>query len=133
MSAMMRISEINFCKKIVKTTAKVYENFILEQIVMPLHVNLFNKNDWTFQQVCAPAHKSKTTQRSLQKNVPDFKEHKYYPSRDPDLTQLYYKLRSVQEIKICHTKTSKFVESECFLRKAVLEIRMEVEHALMDD
>jgi len=61
-----------FCKKGVKTGAWVYQEDVLQGVVKPLNTTVFNGQKWVFQQDSAPAHKTKTTQEWLQRNVPAF-------------------------------------------------------------
>lgn len=66
------VTELHFCEKGLKTTAKGYQETVLEPIVKPLNENLFHGEEWTFQQDSAPAHKGKTSQQRLRDNVLDF-------------------------------------------------------------
>lgn len=68
----------------------MYEDVILETIVKSLNVNLFRGDDFFLQQDSARAHKTKTTQRCLEKNVSDFIENIDWPSSIPDLNPLDY-------------------------------------------
>ena len=54
------VKEIHFCEKGLKAKAKVYQNTILQPIVILLNVKLFNGQDRSFQQDNAFAHKVKT-------------------------------------------------------------------------
>lgn len=95
------VTEIHFREKGVKTTAKVYyQDTIFELIVKSLNVSLFNSNVWTFQQASAPAHKTKMTLCWLKENVPDLVKNEDWPSSRPDLNPPDYKLL-VLETEVC--------------------------------
>ncbi|GFV44635.1 hypothetical protein TNCV_1701951 [Trichonephila clavipes] len=51
------VSEIHFWQKGIEAIAKVYQNTIVKILIL----NLFNGNDWNFQQDFAPAYRVKTT------------------------------------------------------------------------
>ena len=51
----------------------------------PLNMTVFNGQKWVFQQDSAPAHKDKTTQEWLQRNILAFISAKEWPSGIPDL------------------------------------------------
>ena len=75
----------HFHEKWVKTSAKVYENTVLEPIVRGLNTTFFRNQLWTFQQDSSPAHKAKSTQTWLEGHVPDFISTTDWPSASPDL------------------------------------------------
>jgi len=56
----------------VKTGAQVYQEDVLQGVLKHLNTNVFNGQKWVFQQDSAPAHKAKTTQGWLWRNVPAF-------------------------------------------------------------
>jgi len=62
----------------------VYKEDVL-QIVKPLNMTLFNGQKWVFQHDSAPAHKAKTTQEGLQRNLLAFTGAETWPSRSADL------------------------------------------------
>ncbi|UYV74134.1 hypothetical protein LAZ67_11002214 [Cordylochernes scorpioides] len=72
----------------VKTTAKNYQEDILEQIVKHLNTKMFNGE-----------HKS--TQQWLETNVPEFIKANEWPSGSPDLNPLDYSLWAYLEEKVC--------------------------------
>lgn len=80
----------HFCEQGVKTEAKNYQEDVLEKVVKPLNNTLFNKKHWVFQQDSAPAHKAKSTQLWLKKNVPEFIKESDWPSGSLDLNPLDY-------------------------------------------
>ncbi len=98
------VTQLHFCEKGVKTSAEVYQNTILEPLVKPLNTSLFNNKGWSFLQDSAPAHKAKTTQQWLQKNVPDFISTNDWPAGSPDLNPLDYKLWSELENMACRKR-----------------------------
>ncbi|UYV84269.1 hypothetical protein LAZ67_X001712, partial [Cordylochernes scorpioides] len=57
------VIDLHFCAKGVKTTAKNYQEDILEQIVKPLNTKMFNGEHWIFQPDSSPTHKAKSTQQ----------------------------------------------------------------------
>lgn len=83
-------SESYFCEKGAKISAKVYQGNILEPIVKPLNVTLFKNQHWTFLQDSAAAHKAKTSQNWLEKNIPDFIKATDWSSSSSDLNHLDY-------------------------------------------
>nr|BAN21458.1 unkown protein [Riptortus pedestris] len=56
---------LHFCENGVKTSAKNYQDDILEPVVKPLNETLFAGSHWVFQQDSAPAHKARSTQQWL--------------------------------------------------------------------
>jgi inhibitor of nuclear factor kappa-B kinase subunit alpha len=60
------VTPLHFCKKAVKTGARVYQEDVLQGAVKPLNMTVFNGQKWVFQQNSALAHKAKTTQEWLQ-------------------------------------------------------------------
>uniref|UniRef100_A0A2H1W6Q6 SFRICE_014692 n=1 Tax=Spodoptera frugiperda TaxID=7108 RepID=A0A2H1W6Q6_SPOFR len=59
------VTEPYFCEK-------VYQDTILEKVVKPLNITMFNNQVWSFQQDSAPGHKARSTQSWLEGNVSDF-------------------------------------------------------------
>lgn len=86
------VTKLHFCEKGVKTSAKVYQDTVLDHVVKPLSNTLFKNIPWTFQQDSAPGHKARTTQAWLETNVPDFIRAEDWPSSSPDLNPLDFKL-----------------------------------------
>lgn len=86
------VTSLHFCEKGVKTSAKVYQTTVLENVVKPLSQTMFANKHWTFQQDSAPAHKAKTTQEWLKNNLPKFISPNDWPTGSPDLNPLDCKL-----------------------------------------
>jgi inhibitor of nuclear factor kappa-B kinase subunit alpha len=64
-------------------------------------MTVFSDQEWVFQQDSAPAHKAKTTQEWLWRNILAFICAKDWPSGNPDLNPLNYKLWAVLEDIAC--------------------------------
>jgi len=58
----------------------------------PLNMTVFSIQKWVFQKDSAPAHKAKTTQEWLQRNILAFISAEDWPSGSPDLNPLDNKL-----------------------------------------
>nr|AEO90418.1 putative MhmaT1 transposase [Misgolas hubbardi] len=97
-------TELHFCEKGVKTSAKVYQDTVLEPVVENVNHTLFQHQQWSFQQDSAPAHKARSTQEWLRSNVPDFITPSDWPSSSPDLNPLDYKLWAILESKVCRKR-----------------------------
>ena len=54
-------TKLHFCEKGVKTSAKVYENTVLEPVVKLFKNTLFSNEHWSFMQDLAPARKTNST------------------------------------------------------------------------
>jgi len=80
------LAKLHFCEKGVKTKAKNYKDDVLDKVVKPLNTSLFQGKPWTFQQDSAPAHRAKTTQEWLKRELPDFIASDEWPAASPDLT-----------------------------------------------
>ena len=94
-------TKLHFCEQGVKTKAKNYQEDILEKVVKPLNDTLFNGQHWVFQQDAAPAHKAKTTQAWLERNVPEFIRAEEWTSGSPDLNPLDYNAWDMLEQMAC--------------------------------
>jgi len=55
------VTTLHFCKKGVKTGARVYQEDVLQGVMKPVNTTLFNGQKWVFQQDSAPEHKADTT------------------------------------------------------------------------
>lgn len=127
------VTDLHFCEKGVKTSAKVYQTTVLEDVVKPLNQTMFANKPWTFQQDSAPAHKAKTTQQWLKNNVPDFISPDDWPAGSPDLNPLDYKLWSVLEGMACSTRHRNIESLKRALVRAVDNFPMHVVRAAIDD
>lgn len=126
-------TEVHFCEKGVKTSAKVYQDTVLDTLVKDLSQTLFHGQPWVFQQDSAPAHKAKTTQAWFERNNIDLLKHEDWPSSSPDLNPLDYKIWQILEEEVC-AKPHKNLESlKASLRKAVANIDMNMVRAAIDD
>jgi len=91
------VTPLHFFEKGVKTGARVCQEDVLHGVVKPLNTTVFSGQKWVFRQDSAPAHKAKTTQEWLRRNVQAFFGAKDLPSGSPDLNPLDYKLWAVLE------------------------------------
>ena len=48
------LTELYFCENVIKTSAQVHQNIILEKVVKLLNNTMFNNKEWSFQQDSAP-------------------------------------------------------------------------------
>lgn len=126
-------TQLHFCEKGVKTSAKVYENTVLEPIVKDLNKSLFRNQNWSFQQDSAPAHKARSTQGWLERHVPDFISTADWPSGSPDLNPLDYKLWSVLEGIVCKKRHPTISSLKRSLLAAVADFPMETMRAAIDE
>ena len=126
-------TQLHFCKKGVKTGAKVYEDMVLEPIVSGLNTTLFWNKHWTFQQDSAPAHKAGSMQVWLEGHVPDFISTAEWPSPSPDLNPLDYKLWSVLEGIVCKKRHPTIDSLKHSLVSAVADFPIETIRAVIDE
>jgi len=70
----------------------LYQEDMLQGVVKHLNVTLFSGQDWVFQQDSAPAHKAKTTQEWLWRNLLVFIIAENWPWGSADLKPLDHKL-----------------------------------------
>lgn len=126
------VTKLHFCEKGVKTSAKIYQESVLESVVKPLNTSLFKNQPWSFQQDSAPGHKAKSTQKWLEENVPDFIKAEDWPSSSPDLNPLDYELWSVLEQMTCSKRHSNIESLKKSLTHAVANFPIEVVRASID-
>lgn len=126
-------TEVHFCEKGVKTSAKVYQETVLDRLVKDLPSTLFAGHHFVFQQDSAPAHKAKTTQAWFERQNIDFIRHEDWPSSSPDLNPLDYKIWQVLERKVCDKPHKNLESLKSSLKKAVAEIDMNMVRAAIDD
>jgi len=89
-------------------------------------MTVFNGQKWVFQQDSAPAHKAKTTQEWLRRNVPAFVNAEDWPLGSPDLNPLVYKLWALLEEMACRKRHSNLDSLKRYLVKAAAEIPLEI-------
>ena len=93
-----------------KLTGKKYVRNVLSKHLKPLCNDLLAGCQWTFQQDGAPPHKANTTQRWLEKNVPDFLTRAEWPPYSCDLNPCDYYLWGRMEAQV-NTKRFTDVDS----------------------
>ena len=127
------VISLHFCEKSVKTGAPVYQEDVLQGVVKPLNMTFFSGQKWVFQQDSASAHKAKTTQEWLRRNVPAFIRAEDWPSGSPDLSPLDYKLFwAVLEDTACRKHHNNLDSLKRSLVKAAAEIPLGTVHACCD-
>ena len=97
-----------FSDKIVKINAKVYQEEILEKVVVPLKQKHFN---FIFQQDWAPAHGAKTTIHFPETKIGSFLTKDLWPLNSPDLNPLDFSVWGFMEEQFrskCVKKTDGF-------------------------
>lgn len=127
------VTSMHFCEKGVKTSAKVYQDTVLTNIVKPLSHTMFLNQHWVYQQDSAPAHKAKSTQAWLASNKIDFIRHEDWPSSSPDLNPLDYKIWQYLEEKVCSKPHANLDSLKKSLATAVANIDMKVVRESIDD
>ena len=125
------VTPLNFCEKGVKSGARVYQEGMLQRVVKPLNTTVLNGQNWVFQQDSAPAHKTKTTQEWLRRNVPAFISAENWPSGSPDLSPLDYELWAVLEDMACRKRHNNLNSLKRSLVKTVAEIPLETARAVI--
>jgi len=91
---------------------------------------LFNDQEWVFQQYSASAHKAKTTQEWLQRNLLAFISTENWPSESPDLNSLDWKPWVVLKDMACQKQHNNLESLKRSLLKAVAEIPLETVRAV---
>jgi transposase len=127
------VTEPYFCEKGIKTSAQVYQDTILEKVVKPLNITMFNIHVWSFQQDSAPGHKARSTQSWLEANVLDFIRAEDWPSSSPDLNPLDYDLWSILESTACSKRHDNLESLKQTIRLAVKNFPMERVRASIDN
>lgn len=127
------VTTLHFCDQGVKMKAKTYQEDVLENVVLPLNDTLFAGKHWIFQQDSAPAHKAKSTQAWLRKNLPEFITAEQWPSGSPDLNPLDYKLWSDLEDMACRVRHPNIESLKRSLENAVANFPMEKVRAAIDE
>ena len=110
------------------TGVRVYQGDML-QIVKPLNTTLFNGQKWVFQHDSAPAHKGKTTQEGLQRNLLAFTSAETWPSGSADLNHLDCKLWAVLEDMAFRNRHNSLDSLRRFIVKTEAEILLETVRA----
>lgn len=126
-------SEVFFCEKGVKTSAIVYQNTVLTNIVEPLSHTMFENRHWVIQQDSAPAHRAASTQNWLTAHGIDFIRLEEWPSSSPDLNPLDYKIWQHLEEKVSAKPHQNLESLKASLIKAAAGIDMDVVRAAIDD
>lgn len=89
-----------FIEEGVKINARVYQQKILRQNLLPQSRILFHNDPWVFQQDGAPSHRANTTQQWCRLNLPDFIDRDAWPAASPDLNPLDFFAWGYMESKL---------------------------------
>jgi inhibitor of nuclear factor kappa-B kinase subunit alpha len=103
---------------------------MLQGVVNPLNMTLFNGQQWVFQQDTAPAPKAKTTQEWLWRNLLGFISAKNWPSGSPDFKPLGCKLWAVLKDMACRKHHNNLESLKGSLVKAAAEVCLETVHVV---
>jgi len=111
-----------FVERGVKINAAVYQQRILEDVVIPWSEKHFNGRRWTLQQDWAPAHSAKSTFDFCKAHKIDVWGKDLWPSNSPDLNPMDFAIWSILEQKACATSHNSVESLKCALQKAWNEI-----------
>ena len=125
------MTSFHFCNTGVKPGVREYQEDLLQGVVKPLNTTLFNGQKWVFQQDSGPAHKAKTNQEWLRRQVPAFISALDKTSGSPDLNTLDYKLWVVLEDMACRKCHNNLDNLKRSLMKVAAEISVETLRALI--
>ena len=84
----------------VRINQHYYQEHVLNGIVKEDGKRLFKKENWTFQQDSAPAHKAIINQEWCASKIPDFISSKEWPPSSPDLNPMDYAIWGILESKV---------------------------------
>lgn len=124
-----------FVEEGVKINARVYQQKILNQNLLPQSRLLFQGDPWVFQQDGAPAHRANTTQQWCRRNLADFIDRDSWPPSSPDLNPLDFFAWGYMESKLNDLKITKIINLTAFKKKIVKiwnEIPMDMVRAACD-
>jgi inhibitor of nuclear factor kappa-B kinase subunit alpha len=111
----------------------VYQENVLQGVVKPLNMTLFSGQEWVFQQGSAPAHKAKTTQEWLRRNIPAFISTEDWPLGSPDQNPLDCKLWAVLEDMARQKRHNNLETLKRSLVKAAAEIPLATVRVVIAD
>jgi inhibitor of nuclear factor kappa-B kinase subunit alpha len=111
----------------------VYQEDVLQEVVKPLNTTVFSGQEWVFQQDSAPAHKTKTNQEWLRRNVPGLIRAEDWPTESPDLNTLDYKLWAALEDTACRKRHNNLGSLKRSLVKREAKIHLETVRAAIAD
>ena len=103
-------SPLVFIDQGVKVNQQVYQQKVLNDVLIPWARKQFRTNTWTFQQDSAPSHKARSTQDFLRNHVPQFISSQQWPPYSPDLNPMDFSIWSILEAKVS-TKKYESVEA----------------------
>ncbi len=103
----------------------MYQESVLKPIVKPLNDTLFVGVDWTFQQDSVGVHTAKSTQKWLEKNIPNFIRKEDWTSRSPNLNPLDYEMWEKLEKMACKKPHCNLESLKCSLQQAATNFPIE--------
>ena len=98
---------------------------MLQGVVKPLNMSLFIGQEWVFQQDSATAHKAKTTEEWLWRNLLAFVSAENWPAGSPDLKTLDRKLWAVLKDMACQKNHNNLESLKRSYVQAAAEIPLE--------
>ena len=123
---------LHFVEPGTKINAAYYKRYVLQNVVQPQCQQLYNGQDWTFQQDSAPAHKDQTVQNWCRTNLPDFISTEEWPPYSPDLNPLDYSIWGILEAKVNATRHTSLDSLKAKIVKEWNDLPMEVVRTAID-
>lgn len=115
-----------------KINAAYYKSHILVNVVKPQGQQMYNEDNWCFQQDSAPAHKAKICQKWCEKNLPDFISTEDWPPSSPDLNPLDYSIWGILETRVNSTRHTSLESLKAKIEKEWNDLSMDTLRTAID-